>query len=255
MKKILLHLSDENSYKSFIRSLVKNNDNEKFQLIGNSLHGVLFDTSHKAEPDILIFPSSEYTQEFHDYITEYHNKIRIFIFANNLIVNTKIIDFWNSTNITVVSKIEWFPEKTPEKWISYESLYDDDIYKNLNQSRNNKIAIYLSLDDEKNHALLSEVLYPKTNLPLVLFNSPTFKNEQNVGMLTPEDSCKVLNVFSKLIDIDNSFSLEASVCGIDILENGENIQEIISNNLLRSKSVYENKSYSSFVKEIFLPTL
>jgi hypothetical protein len=171
------------------------------------------------------------------------------------VINTKIIDFWNSTNITVVSKIEWFPEQTPEKWINYESLYDDDTYKNLNQSRNNKIAIYLSSDDDKNNALLSEVLYPKTNLPLVLFNSPTFKNEQNVGMLTPEDSCKVLNIFSKLIDIDNSFSLEASVCGIDILENGENIQEIISNNVLKSKSVYENKSYSSFVKEIFLPTL
>lgn len=255
MKKILLHLSDENSYKSFIRSLIKNNNDENLQLIGNSLHNVLFDTHHKTKPDIFILPSNEYTQEFHDYITEYHNNTKIFIFANNLVVNTKIINFWNSANITVISKAEWFPEQSPEKCLSYESLYDDDIYKNLNKPRNNKIAVYLSSDDEKNNSLLYEVLYPKTNLPLVLFNSPTFKNNQNVGMLTSEDSCRVLNTFSKLIDIDNRFYLEASACGIDILENGENIKEIINNNILKQIKPYENKSYSSFVKETFLPTL
>jgi hypothetical protein len=255
MKKILIHLSNENEYRSFVRALVKNASSD-YQLIGNALHDVLFDTNHKIKPELVLLPSNEYTQEFHDYITEFHKTVKIILFTNNLVVNEKIIDFWNFTNTVVVSKKEWYPEKKPEKFISYDNLYDNEIYKNLEKPRNNKIAVYLSSDDQKNHDLLDKVLYPNSVAPLCLFNSISFKHSQNLGLLTPEDSCKILNTYRALIDIDNKFYLEATACGIDNLSTSGDIQNIIDNNICK-KTIEEanSKSYSNFIQTALLPIL
>lgn len=254
MKKILLHLSNENEYRSFVRALVKN-CSDQFQIIGNSVHGTLFDTHHKLKPDIVILPTNEYTQEFHDYITEYHKTVKIILFTNNLVVNIQIINFWNNMNISILSKTEHYPELKPTNWIQCNDLYDDNIYYNLNKARNNKIAVMLSTDDEKNRNALEKVLYPNSTNKLVLFNSTTFKHPQNVGLLTPEDLCKVLNVFHKLIDLDNKFSAEASVCGIDSISIDGEILDNIVNNKLQSQTSLKYKSYSNFILQSFLPIL
>lgn len=255
MKKILLHLSNENEYRSFIRSLVKN-AKDNLNLIGNVVHDVLFDTHYKLKPDVVILPTNEYTQEFHDYITEYYNSTKIVLFTNNVVVNTNIINFWNSTNITIVSKKEWYTEQQPKNLISYDSLYDDEIYKNLQKQRNNKVAVYLSSDDDNNKQLLEGILYPHTKIPLVMFNSPTFKHPQNVGLLTSEDSCKILNTYQALIDVDNRFSLEAAACGIDNLSTNGNISDNISSKILKPNVIdISNRSYSHFIQTTFLPTL
>lgn len=255
MKNILIHLSNENDYRSFVKAVVKNASND-YHLIGNSVHEVLFDTHHKVKPDIIVLPSNEYTQEFHDYITEYHRRVKIILFTNNLVINTKIIDFWNNTGSIIISKKEFYPEKQPQQLISYDNLYDDDIYKNLKQLRNDKIAVYLSNDDDKNHTILDEILYPNSTIPLCLFNSISFKHEQNLGLLTPADSCKILNTYKALIDIDDRFSLEASACNINNLSTSGNIKNNIAKNLFKSPVADAHaRSYFSFVQTEFLPIL
>jgi hypothetical protein len=255
MKKILLHLSNENNYRSFARALV-GEAKENIEIIGQVVHNNLFDMHNKIQPDIVILPTNEYTQEFHDYIQEYHNRVKIILFTNNSVVNTNIINFWNSMNVIIISKTEWYPEQQPNNFMSYDSLYDNEIYSNTNSNRNTKIAVYLSADDDKNQNLLKNVLYPNSKTSLVLFNSSTFKHPQNIGLLTPEDSAKILNTYDSLIDIDNRFNTEASACGIKNLSIDEDLINVISNKTLKPLvSDINEKSYSYFIKTTFLPTL
>jgi hypothetical protein len=99
-------------------------------------------------------------------------------------------------------------------------------------------------------------LYPNSVAPLCLFNSISFKHSQNLGLLTPEDSCKILNTYRALIDIDNKFYLEATACGIDNLSTSGDIQNIIDNNICK-KTIEEanSKSYSNFIQTALLPIL
>lgn len=254
MKKILLHLSNENEYKAFTKALVKNN--HELQIMGSVVHGTLFDISHKSKPDIVILPTNEYTQEFHDYITEYHKSQKIILFTNNTVVNTNIINFWNQTKTTIVAKKTLYPEQQPNYWISYDHLYDSDIYYNMNILRNNKIAVLLSDNDEKNHILLDKHLYPSSNEKLVLFNSTTFQHPQNVGLLRPEDACQILNTYNALLDMDDKFIIEARVCGISNLSLDGDIAKNITEKIL--KPTIDNltdKSYTDFVAKSFLPIL
>jgi hypothetical protein len=89
-----------------------------------------------------------------------------------------------------------------------------------------------------------------------LFNSTTFNHSQNVGLLTPEDSCRILNTYKSLIDIDDRFYLEANVCKIDNLStDGDLITNIVNNTMKPMPADADNKSYNDFVSKSLLPLL
>jgi vacuolar-type H+-ATPase subunit H len=69
--------------------------------------------------------------------------------------------------------------------------------------RNDKIAVLLSDDNQKNDQYLQNILYPMTKEKLVLFNSMSYRHSQNVGILNPTDLCLILNTYKCLLDLDN----------------------------------------------------
>ena len=81
---------------------------------------------------------------------------------------------------------------------------------------------------------LVNILYPKTKEKLCLFNSSTFKHPQNLGYLSQADINLVLNTFSKLIDITDSYSIEAQICGIENIEVSDSLLENIHNSTKRA---------------------
>jgi hypothetical protein len=251
--KTLIHTANESDYQFFIRNLYEYED--KLELANANIHGNLLDVYYQLRSNIVILPASEYTQEFHDFITEYHKQTKVIIFINTNIKNTQIFQFWKECSVLCVGRREYFGDHYDEtNCLAYDSLYDHNTYSYTNQNRNNKIAVLLSQDDTKSAVTIGSLLYPETNEKLVLFNSATYSHPQNVGFLNPADTCVVLNTYKSLIDLDDKFSLEAQICRIPNISTDGDILSNIQNSV--TKKLYENieeYSYDSFIVNHFLP--
>lgn len=260
-KKILTHHTGHSFYRSIVRNLVQHHASS-YDINIQILHRDLFNIVHHTKPHIVFLPVAEYTQEFHDFITEYHETISIVLLVDRHVQNTDLIQFWKNTNIRIVVDERLSPAYLHHKNIAYPRLYDNDIFYHTNSTRNHKIAVILSADDARNNTLLNKNwLYPdNTSSPIVLFNNPNFKHPQNIGIFNNADLSVVLNTFSYLIDIDDQFPIEAQVCGINRLDIDQitNINNpetyILQDPIVDAKDI-EYRSNKFFVKEKLLPFL
>ena len=253
MNKILTHISQQHEYRSFIRALFNNGKN--IEILSANVHDNLFDIYNQIKVSTVILPTSEYTQEFHDFITEYHKNIKVILFINNIIDNDSIINFWNKTNIICSGRKELIKNPTPlnNQSYLYDRLYDSTIFKKLNSPKNNKIAVLLSGSDETNDLLLKDLLYPNTTIPLVLFNSTTYRHPQNVGFLSPDQACEIFNSYKAIIDIDDQFLLESKACEISSIAI-ENDQVNMEKYKTCDYDIVQN-SYDFFIKTKLLSLL
>jgi len=256
MQKILIHICGHSEYQSFVKTFY-DNESDDIQLMSTNVHGNLLEIYYQTKPEFVILPVNEYTQEFHDFIVEYHKNTKIVLYLNSNTDNNGIFKFWNDHNVTLIGRSSYFTEDNDVGlWIKYDALYDDTIYNRTDSSRNDKIAVILSSNDTKSALLLGSLLYPMSLEKLVLFNSATYKHAQNVGVLNPADTCVIFNTYKALIDIDDNFKLEAQICGIDNLSTeGDLLANIKENN---RKDTIENAnklSYTNFFKEIFSPKI
>jgi hypothetical protein len=197
-----------------------------------------------------MFPASDYSQEIHDFISEYSRSIKIIVVANVKIDNQTILNFLNDNSVWLVGKKNnIMSEKIPSKSLFYDNLYNNKIYRQMNnKDRNAKIAVILSDNDDDNMKLLVNILYPKTKEKLCLFNSSTFKHPQNLGYLSQADINLVLNTFNKLIDLTNSYSIEAQICGIENIEVSDKLLDNIHNSTTKPKiENTDTLSYSYFI--------
>jgi hypothetical protein len=248
MKKILIHHSDEQEYNSIVHNLYDYKDS--LQIILANVNRNLFDIYNKSKPGIVMFPASDYSQEIHDFISEYSKSVKIIVVANIKIDNQTILNFLDGNSVWLVGKKNnIISEKIPSKSLFYDNLYNSKIYRHMdNQNRNDKIAVILSDNDDDNMKFLVNILYPKTKEKLCLFNSNTFKHPQNLGYLSQADINLILNTFNKLIDITDSYSIEAQICGIENIEVSDTLLENIHNNTTKPKIENTNTlSYSYFI--------
>jgi hypothetical protein len=254
--KILIHIAKENEYISFVQNLNSCiSDNE--EIFPVSVHSNLFELCYANKPDILILPAHEYTQEFHDFINENNQSIKVIIFVNIEIKNAQLIEYWNLNKVILAGKKGYLGSES-ENVLVYDKLYDSSIFTKIliDQPRNNKIAVMLSEDNQKNNTLIGPLLYPNSNERLVLFNSATYNPPQNVGTLNQQDACLILNSYQCLIDLDDKYSIEAQVCGIDNIKIEDDIPFNIANKILKTKDYdLDMSSFKYYVQNQFLPTI
>lgn len=256
MKKILIHHSDEQEYNSIVHNLYDHKDS--LQIILANVNRNLFDIYNKSKPDIVMFPASDYSQEIHDFISEYSRSIKIIVVANVKIDNQTILNFLDNNSVLLIGKKNnVISEKILSKSLFYDNLYNSKIYSCMNNKhRNDKIAVILSDNDDDNMKFLINILYPKTKEKLCLFNSNTFKHPQNLGYLSQADINLILNTFNKLIDITDSYSIEAQICGIENIEVSDNLLENIHNSTTKPKiENTDTLSYSYFITNHLLKVI
>lgn len=254
--KVITHIpSGNDEYRSFVKNLYNNDDT--LDVSSTNVHGNLFEIYYQYKPDVLILCASEYTQEFHDFISEHEKHLQIVLFINVSITNIQLIDFWNSTSILGVGKKEYLTKPLTNDKLFYNKLYDNTIFiKTDTENRNDKIAVLLSKNDEINEKIIGPYLYPSTKEKFVLFNSPTYKKSQNVGTLNSADTSLIFNTYRCLIDLDNKYELEAKVCSIDNIDIEGDLLENIQNRSIKNTDVnIEESSYDYFIKNKFLSTI
>jgi hypothetical protein len=211
--KILIHKADQKLYLPIISAIAEDKSNI---VMTGSLHGNAFDTFNQVMPDMVILPIYEYTQELHELVNAFKDKSRFALFMGD-VNNDSLIDYCNKNNIMIISKESKKQFKLPNH-ITYDYLYDSNLFSNKNLQRNDKLLVILSSNNDTNHKKLDNLLYPHTKSKLCLINNPDFEHAQNIGMANELDISHLMNTYGSLIDIDNNYIVEAKVCGIKNIE-------------------------------------
>lgn len=260
MKKILLHHTGYVNYRSLVKNLARNHS-EQYDINIQPLHRNLFNIIHHYQPATIFLPVAEYTQEFHDCISEYHKNISFILLIDKEVPNFSLIEFWQNCGVKIIVNTKYAEHYTKHTKLEYKGLYDSDIFYDTNSERNSKTAVILSADHSTNTSILTPYLYPTCHdSVLVLLNNPEYKHPQNIGIFNNVDLSIVLNTFSYLIDMDQHFTLEAQACRIPLVEynahtnlNHQAVYTILPNSVANES--LEDYSYKAFVANHLLSLL
>lgn len=241
-------------YRSIIRHLKKQTD-----CLVAQMHDHLYDTIYTTKANIVIYPISEYTQEAHNYITDRdHKNVSFVLYIDREVEQKELLDFLTKNTTTkYISSNNFSYNFTPDKSIIHQHIYDNHIYSKLDpiESRNNKVVVLLSSDDDKNHRYLAGQLLPNKNkYPIVLLNNPNFKHDQNIGVCNEIDLNFILNKYSYLVDLDKEFLIEAQICSMPTVDISFSIQDSIDQ--MKFIPVIDNMTdCETFVKNQMVPFL
>ena len=202
--------------------------------------------------DIFIFNASKITNEIISFANEFSDQKRFVIYLDTdaNIDNLKQI---NRCNYLIKSNLNLDIEglQIPSNLIN-ETIYSDIDHSIVKKNQ----AIYF-LDNEKSipSNLTSRLLYPKTKIPIKMFNGDNINHYQNLGHLT-EHSRKNILLESKILIYNNhEYINEAKICGCQTIslekaETCSSIEELMDNSEPKDNQAYE--SYGQFIKDFIL---
>lgn len=249
---IILNDGSNNCCKSINRYLIENLK-ENFDIVFNKCHGKLLHLQQTLKPKLILWSASEYTQEFHDYITDYHDQASIILIVDVKIDNDQLVNFLNQTQIKIIQNSRY--ESGLKNIIAkYDHLYEDAIFNNTDETRNDKILAILSHDNEVNQKL-NDFIYPvyTGKEKVVALGNPQFKAGVNLGIFNAPDLAFILNRFSAVLDLSEKYRLEAQACNIPYL-NTDNIADAIENKTEIPKVPNLSElTYKNFVYNTLLP--
>lgn len=254
-KTILLHDASNQTSKNINQSII-DSTYTTHNIIFNTVHGNLFNIYQQHKPEYIFLHTSEYTQEFQDFLMDHSDDSNIFLFVENEIDNHSLIEFWNSRRIKIIANTKYKNHYT-NCITTYEKMYNEKIFRNRALARNDKIAVILSAENSNNNAI-QEILYPNNfGRKIVVFNNPEFQSPVNLGMLNAPDLSIVLNSFDALIDVDQQLYLEAQACNINYydIETIHPKEAVMNNNFKKLNVNLDNYTYTKFTTEQILPNI
>lgn len=242
-KTILLH-DGRNSVCKSINKAIIDNLSDSCDIAFNKFHNRLFHAQQTANPSLTVWSASEYTQEFHDYVVEYNSKVTIILIVDVMINQPELIEFLNNSNVQMIVDTK-FGIKFKNTIAEYSNLYEDSIFYDMQQTRNDKTLAILSPDNEQNQKL-TKLIYPFTSDKIVAVGNPQFDSPVNLGIFNHPDLAAMLNKFSKVLDLSEQYKLESQACNIPYYKIDQNNPEDKIENL----SEY---TYKNFVENNILP--
>lgn len=186
--------------------------------------------------DSYIFHSDLLTNEIYQFIDEFKNSHKIILYHHNT-VNKDIIS--KIPTAVHISDIESEDCIQIPNLVNKHIFYQNDMYK---KEREN---IYVCFLDNYNSIppAVHHIIYPHSDIKLRLF-SKNIKHQQNFGYATELEKAKILNTSQYYIDIDNSYRVEAQLCGAKILKlKDKTLEEDLSD-------LPKYKTYAEFIESI-----
>lgn len=244
MKTILTHACDHRVYLPVLHELSNNNI-----LVAGSLHESIFDLYHRHKPDLVILPIYEYTNEFHEFVDTFKDKTDIILFCGE-VKHNELYQYCDNNNIKRIIQSD---SDDSNLVLSYKYLYDPNIFKNMNSTRVDKILTVLSSDNNYNHHILDQLLYPNPGYPIVLINNQDFNHPQNIGTAGTSDMSILMNKYSYLLDLSGLFYIESQACGINNIIVDDKVSANINNRICyQQEKDIETYSIQNFVNNKLL---
>ena len=257
MKKTILLHDAQNHISQNINRCIIELQQKSHNIIRNPVHGNLFSIYQYEKPEYIFLSASEYTQEFQDFLTDHSYDTNVFLFIDNEehIQNSQLVEFWNSRSSLKIIANKNHKNRYTNCIAEYGDMYNEKVFYDRQLQRNDRIAIILSNDNNKND-ILQEILYPNVfDHKLVVFNNPDFKSPVNLGILNSSDLAIVLNIYGAVLDMDQKLYLQAQACKTKYydISNIQVKEAILNQNFKISNLDLNNHTYLKFVTEKILP--
>jgi len=201
----------------------------------------LYRIYHKFQFESALFLASKFDNEIAQFISEFCSKnIKFYIYHDDNI-NKDLLQHYGSVckNLTTTKH---------EKCIHIPELINQYLYKNNKQQKEPIVSCFLDSVGEIPKEL-EEYLYPNSNLKLRLFNNPTIKHYQNLGVLDEYDKPNILNQSEYFLSFDGYYSNEAIACGCKVLSL-KDLKKI--DKVKNKKSKQKVQTYQEFIESNLL---
>lgn len=212
--------------------------------IGNNLYQTFF----KHKPDHCLFSAHLATTSY-----------EIIQFCEDYNSATNIVFFHHSTQS--YDKLKTLLPFQSIKHICYsgcdidlpKSLINNQLFYTIQDNSKEGVVCFMDGIESIPNGLL-DLLYPSTTIPIKLFNCPSIKHYQNLGMLTEKDKASMLQTHKYYLDLNQdapyNYTNEAIACGAIPVS-----IESIQNNTYRSITLPQIRTdqitYSQFLRDIF----
>jgi hypothetical protein len=125
------------------------------------------------------------------------------------------------------------------------NLLNTNIFYSSNiENKNNNIIGFLEKITELSPELIN-CLYPNKKLPIKLFNNKNIHTIHNLGKVTEPQKAEILQQNKYYLNLDNNYSIAASVCGCTIL----NMSDIDNITDVQYKQPPAYKDHAQFLTE------
>lgn len=195
----------------------------------------LYKTYYKYQFTHAIFVASLLNDEINQFILEFGEHIKIFIY-NDTLINLP----YNKNICGIIQKDK---TESNNKIIVLPKLVNHEIFYNNNSKKINQIVSFLD-DIDSIPENLHKYLYPSSKLCLKLFNNPNIIHPQNLGLLSEQDKATLLQQSEFYLAITDYYVPEAWACETKILTT-DDLESLKPNKFRKTKSF---QSYTNFLK-------
>ena len=186
-----------------------------------------------------IFSLDDLDDETLQFIGDYHNQIKIFIYHN----------VFNRTILEGLSGCYHLSDTgcTASNFIQIPTLVNTDIFKNMQlpQRAGNIVSFIDNVDSISTE--LSSLLYPNKSFNIKLYGG-TFGNIQNLGLVSEQDKADILNRNVGFLSLDTDYIQEALICGCDIYT----IESLKDQQKINSHISLDHQTYTEFLTNILI---
>lgn len=206
-----------------------------FQTINNNLYKL----HYLYKIDMIFFVESLLSTEILQYIAEFFQSVKIVIYHDR-VPNKDIIDSYKNHCIHLVNRgFTKIPYTKELPTLLNTSLYNE--HKILKTQKQHHMVCFLDgLDTLPQN--INDILYPKSQIKIKLFNNYKIPHPQNIGMISEKDKANILSESEYFLALDDSYVLEAILSGCVVITP----EEIIDNGIYQPIKYIKKSDYISY---------
>jgi len=206
--------------------------------IDNRLYSLYFKYNFET---FFFVADKEISRELNTFIIEFQETKKIFLYHKNPETKDYSKIFKKVIHLSDHGiKLQGSHVELPEYFVN-EKLFNNENNSNIKD----KYCVFLEMKQKLPESLES-LLYPNSDKPINMFNSPHINHYQNMGTLSEAQKAQILKEYKYFINIDNNYIHEAKLCGCQIVEIGSDNQlkkQKIDTNAVTIKQILGDLSY------------
>lgn len=213
-------------------------------IVGSTINNNLYQIFYSIKLTHAIFHAGMINQEIMQFIQDFAHMVKCFIYHDK--ISNDILKYFEPYNI-----IHLTYDNSASNSIKLPSdLINTNLFYN-NKSILKQDSLVCLIDGlPVLPDFLRDHLYPKSKLPIKLFNNPNIKHNQNLGMLNERDKASILqqHKYYLILSDNDPYIIEAQNCGCIIVPINE-IDQYLS---LKYKEPSSSTDFVSFFKDNIL---
>lgn len=215
---------------------------DNYQIINTNIHNNLYSLYYTNNITHALFKAELVTVEIIQFINDFsQSNVKCFIHHDTVV--HPILNQLSNGNILHLSNKEHKDCVTIPV-----NLVNTNVFFNNRDSRSDSIVCFCEYNILPE--FLNDYLYPKTKLPIKLFNNARVSHYQNLGLISEYDRAKILqtNKYYLALNNDDPYILEAQHCGSIVLQ----IADLNMYDQIQYSKPASYIEYSDFVKDNLL---